>query len=177
MNLFYKNFDFINHEWSGKDFLSTTHVSSKRYNSKFKLNCESKNVQTDFCNISSTELTGKRTLFTQDSLGITAYIANRELEFTFTTHPEQFKDEFRQKVEHTVPLNLLVDNLKRYVHVFNPNLNEIELLWKALRLFKTQSDQWQRKSQIDKKKVYIFGPIVMRALSYHDIPEYAIKVR
>lgn len=126
--------------------------------------------------ILSTELTGKRTLFTQDSLGITAYIANRELEFTFTTHPEQFKDEFRQKVEHTVPLNLLVDNLKRYVHVFSPNLNEIELLWKALRLFKTQSDQWQRKSQIDKKKVYIFGPIVMRALSYHDIPEYAIKV-
>lgn len=123
------------------------------------------------------ELTGKRTLFTQDSLGITAYAANRELEFTYTAHPDQFKDEFRQKIEHTVPLNLLVDNLKRFVHVFNPNLNEIELLWKALRLFKTQSDQWQRKSQIDKKKVYTFGPIVMRALSYHDVPEYAIKVR
>lgn len=124
-----------------------------------------------------TELSGKRTLFTPDSLGITAYIANRELEFRFNTHPQQFKDEFRQKVEHTVPLNLLVDHLKRYVHVFSPNLNEIELLWKALRLFKTQSDQWQRKSQLDKKKVYTFGPIVMRALSYHDIPEYAIKVR
>lgn len=126
---------------------------------------------------SSTELSGKRALFTQDTLGITAYAANRELEFTYTAHPEQFKDEFRQKVEHTVPLNLLVDNLKRYVHVFNPSLKEMELLWKALRLFKTQSDQWQRKSQIDKKKVYTFGPIVMRALSYHDVPEYAIKVR
>lgn len=93
------------------------------------------------------------------------------------THPEQFKDDFRKKIEQTVPLNLLIDHLKRYVHVFNPNLNEIELLWKALRLFKTQSEQWHRKSQIDKKKVYIFGPIVMRALHYHDIPEYAIKVR
>lgn len=129
-----------------------------------------------FQTISFVELAGKRALFTVDSLGITAYAANRELEFTYTVHPEQFKDEFRQKVEQTVPLNLLVDNLKRYVHVFNPNLNEIQLLWKALRLFKTQSDQWRRKSQIDTKKVYIFGPIVMRALSYHDVPEYAIKV-
>lgn len=125
----------------------------------------------------STECFGKRTLFTQDSLGITAYIANRELEFTYTANPEQFKAEFQQKVKLTVPLNLLVDNLKRYVHVFNSNLNEIELLWRALRLFKTQNDQWQRKSQLDKRKVYTFGPIVMRALSYHDIPEYAIKVR
>lgn len=122
-------------------------------------------------------MTSKRPLFTADSLGITAYVVNRELEFTYTAQPDQFKSEFSKKVEQAVPLNLLVDHLKRYVHVFNANLIEIELLWKALRLVKTQSDQWQRKSQLDTRKVYIFGPIVMRALSYHDLPEYAIKVR
>lgn len=118
-----------------------------------------------------------RTLFTQDSLGITSYIANRELEFTYTSHPEQYKDEFRQKLDQTVPLNLLVDNMKRYIHLISARTEDIEVLWRALRLLRTQREQWQRKSQLDTKKDYTFGPITMRALSYHDLPEYAIKVR
>lgn len=124
-----------------------------------------------------TDLSGARTLFTQDTLGITAYVANRELELTYTTHPEEFKDEFRQKIEQTVPLRLLVDNMKRYVHLLSARTEDIEVLWRALRLYKTQREQWQRKSQLDIKSNYIFGPITMRALSYHDLPEYAIKVR
>lgn len=117
-----------------------------------------------------------RTLFTQDSLGITAYIANRELELIYTPQPQQFTEEFRSRVELTVPLNLLVDDMKKYVHLMSDRTDDIELLWRALRLYKTQREQWQSKSQLDKKKNYIFGPIVMRALSYHNAPEYAIKV-
>lgn len=115
-------------------------------------------------------------MFTPETLGVTAYAANRELEFTYTTHLEEFKKDFRQKIEETVPLNILVDNLKRYLHLFSGRREDIELLWRALRLLKTQQDQWQRKSQLDVKKNYIFGPITMRALSFHDTPEYAIKV-
>lgn len=110
-------------------------------------------------------------------MGVTAYAANRELEFTYTSHPEEFKYEFRQKVEQTVPLNILVDNLKKYLHLMSGRTEDIELLWRALRLYKTQQEQWQRKSTIDEKRMYTFGPITMRALSYHDLPEYAIKVR
>lgn len=90
--------------------------------------------------------------------------------------PEPFKLEFRKRLDQTVPLNILIDNMKRYVHLMSGRYDDIELLWKALRLLKTQMDQWQRKSQIDDKRLYIFGPITMRALSYHDLPEYAIKV-
>lgn len=123
-----------------------------------------------------TDLSRVRTLFTQDSLGITAYASNRDLELTYCTHPEQFKDEFRQNIEKTVPLSMLVDNMKRYLHIFGARTQDVELLWKSLRLFRTQYEQWQRKSQLDVQKNYIFGPIVMRALSYHDLPEYAIQV-
>lgn len=122
-------------------------------------------------------MTGSRTLFTQDSLGITTYISNREEEFKYTSHPEQFKEEFQQIIEHTVPLNVLVDNLKRYVHMISGRSTDIDLLWRALRLFATQREQWERKSQLDIKNNYIFGPITMRALSFHNLPEYAIKVR
>lgn len=123
------------------------------------------------------DLSRVRTLFTPDSLGITAYIANREIELTYTTHPEQFKDEFRQYIDQTVPLSLLIENMKRYLHLMSARSDDIELLWRALRLFKTQSDQWKRKSQVDLKNDFIFGPITMRALSFHDLPEYALKVR
>lgn len=122
------------------------------------------------------DLHGIRTLFTPDTLGITAYAANRELEFTYTVHPEQFKIEFQQQIEHTVPLNILIDNLKRYLHLLSGRTDDIELLWKALRLYKTQYEQWKRKSELDERKKYIFGPITMRALSFHDSPEFAIKV-
>lgn len=115
-------------------------------------------------------------MFTPETLGVTAYVANRELEFSYTTHPEEFKDEFRRKIEQTVPLNILIDDLKKYLHLISGRRDDIELLWRALRLYKTQNDQWKRKSQIDERKTYIFGPITMRALSYHNAPEYAIKV-
>ncbi|XP_055323929.1 pentatricopeptide repeat-containing protein 2, mitochondrial-like [Sitodiplosis mosellana] len=121
------------------------------------------------------ELAGIRTLFTPGTLGVTAYISNRELELMYTSQPEQFKEEFRGKVELAVPLNLLVDNLKKYLHLMSSQRDDIELLWKALRLFNTKRDQWQQKSQIDIKKNYIFGPITMRVLHYHDLPECAIK--
>lgn len=123
------------------------------------------------------DFSGIRKLFTQDSLGITAYMANREIEFTYTTQPEQFKDEFRQYIDQTVPLNLLIENLKRYLHLMSARSDDVELLWRALRLLKTQRDQWKRKSQLDSKNDYIFGPIIMRALAFHDLPEYAMKVR
>lgn len=115
-------------------------------------------------------------MFTQESLGITAYIVNRELEFTYTTNPEKFKKEFESKINLTVPLNLLVDNLKKYIHLLSDRNDDIELLWKALRLYRTQHEQWIRKSEVELKHTYIFGPITMRALSYHNLPDYAIKV-
>lgn len=115
-------------------------------------------------------------MFTPDTLGITAYISNRELELIYTAQPEQFKEEFREKLELAVPLNLLVDNLKKYLHLMSGRREDIELLWRALRLFNTKYSQWQQKSQLDIKKNYAFGPISMRALHYHDLPEYAIKV-
>lgn len=118
-----------------------------------------------------------RTLFTPDTLGITAYLENRQMEFKYGTDHEQFKDEFRQKLDQTVPLNLLVDKLKKYLHVMSDQNEDIELLWRALRLYKTQSDQWQRKSELDVKKQFAFGPTTMRALSHFNLPEYAIEVR
>lgn len=130
------------------------------------------------CVFVSTEwVAGIRTLFTPDTLGVTAYISNRELEFTYTTQPEQFKEQFQENIERTVPLNLLVDDLKKYLHLMSNQIGDIELLYRALRLFQTQRDIWKRKSQLDVKKDYTFGPITMRALHYHDMPEYAIKVR
>lgn len=126
----------------------------------------------------STELVaGIRTLFTPDTLGVTAYILNRELEFTYTTQPEQFKEQFQENIERAVPLNLLVDDLKKYLHLMSDQIEDIELLYRALRLFQTQRNIWKRKSQLDVKKDYAFGPITMRALHYHDMPEFAIKVR
>lgn len=116
-------------------------------------------------------------MFTPDTLGVTAYISNRELEFTYTTQPEQFKIQFQENIERTVPLNLLVDDLKKYLHLMSGRIEDIELLYRALRLFQTQRNIWKRKSQLDIKKDYTFGPITMRALHYHGMPDYAIKVR
>lgn len=109
-------------------------------------------------------------------MGITAYESNRDLELTYTAFPEQFKDEFRQKIEETVPLNLMIEYLKKYLHLISDRNEDIDLLWRALRLFQTQREQWQRKSELDKKNDYYFGPITMRALSYHNLPGCAIKV-
>lgn len=94
----------------------------------------------------------------------------------YTAQPEEFKEEFREKLELTIPLNLLVDNLKKYLHLMSGRQEDIELLWRALRLFNTKYSQWEQKSELDNKKNYAFGPISMRALHFHDLPEYAIKV-
>lgn len=44
---------------------------------------------------------GIRTVFTQDSLGITAN--------AYTTNPVQLKDAFRQQLEATVPMNVIFE--------------------------------------------------------------------
>lgn len=107
---------------------------------------------------------------------MTTYESNREIEFSYTKHLEEFKLDFKQKIDQTVPLNILVDNLKRYLHLINSNSDDIELLWKALRLYLTKREQWRRKSDVDNRTDYVFGPIVMRAFSYHKIPNSALNV-
>ncbi|XP_031628867.1 pentatricopeptide repeat-containing protein 2, mitochondrial-like isoform X2 [Contarinia nasturtii] len=120
-------------------------------------------------------LVGNRTLFTKDSLGIAAYIANRELEHEFTTKPEEFKKDFLRKVEKGLPLNLLIDNLKRFIHVIGNEPQDIDLLWRALRMYKSKHDQMRRRSELEAKKLYTFGPIIMRVLHHFNLTEYAIK--
>lgn len=117
-----------------------------------------------------------RTLFSAESLGISEYAANRDLEFSYTAHPEAFKDEFRQKIDQSVPLNILVDNLKRYLHLVSDRYEDVQLLFRALRQFQTKREQWIKKSTVDIKKDYLFGPITMRALSYHKLPQFALEV-
>lgn len=108
---------------------------------------------------------------------MTSYAANREVELSFTPHPEEFKRDFSGKLERTVPLNILIDNLKRYVHLFDDSPDDIRLLLRALRLFHTQRSQNQQKTDISVKKDYVFGPVVMRAFSYFNQPTIALKVR
>lgn len=83
---------------------------------------------------------------------------------------------FKQQLEHTATLKLLVDSLKTYLHLINSNNEDIELLWKALRLYSIQREQWDRKSDVEMRSDYLFGPIVMRAFSYLKIPNTAIDV-
>lgn len=118
-----------------------------------------------------------RTLFTQDSLGVMAYVGSRELELGFTTKPEEFKNEFLKKLEHSPPLHVLQENLKRFVHVCNNESHDLSLLWRALRMYRTKCDQLRRQSKLDEKKLYAFGPTTMRLLHHFNQPEYAIKVQ
>lgn len=117
-----------------------------------------------------------RKLFTRQSLGIVAYEANRELELTYTDKPEEFRKEFRQNVDKTLPLDLTIGNLKRFVHIMTASMEDIILLRRSLRMYHTQSIQWKRTSDVENERFYIFGPIVMRALYYHDLPEIAMEV-
>lgn len=119
-----------------------------------------------------------RTLFTPETLGVTKYAANRELELSYTSHPEDFKTEFKNKVAQSVPLNVLISDLKKYLHLFDNVPQDIELLLKALRLFHTQRER-KKHVQVDvsRRTDYIFGPIVMRAFSYFNQPTIAMKVQ
>lgn len=55
--------------------------------------------------------------------------------------------------------------------------DDLFLLRKGLRLYHTQTVQQKTKSPDEKKdQFYTFGPIVMRAFYYLDIPDIAIEV-
>lgn len=122
------------------------------------------------------ELTVYRTLFTREALGVKTYISNREQTFARIWKPEEFKKEFREQMASNMPLNLHIEYLKNYLHLMSGRSDDVELLWEGLQLYQTLNDQWQTKSELNLKKNFTFGPIVMRALHYHGLPENAIQV-
>lgn len=167
----------FDHEYSEKSDKQKVFMSTQRFvlgNKQIQIK-HATNQQTHF--LCSIEAFGIRTLFTRDSLGITAYVENRNLESSYTTNVDEFKMEFQQIINSTGSFNLLVDHIKKYLHLMGNQRDDIELLWNALRVYRIKRDKWQRTSQFDRKKDYIFGPITMRALHYHELPYTAIQVK
>lgn len=117
-----------------------------------------------------------RSLFTQDALGITAYLSNRKLEFKYMQKPEEFKVEFKKCIDQHLPSHIILDNLKRFVHIMDDTFSDLNLLESGLRLYCAQRSQMQSRDDDLSKNYYEFGPIVMRAFYHFGLLNQAIEV-
>lgn len=125
------------------------------------------------CNPESNRI---RSLFTRDALGITAYESSRELEFNYTHRPEEFKVEFKQCIDEHLPSHIILDHLKRFVHIMDGSFADLNLLQSGLRLYSVQRAQLESRGGDISKDYYEFGPIVMRALYHFGLLNPAIEV-
>lgn len=114
-----------------------------------------------------------RHLFTNESLGITTYLEDRNQGQVNTSNSNNFKENFNTKIQN-LPLKLLTDNFRRFIYLIENTPEDLNLLRKALKQLDAQSTG-KLKNQFNERE-YLFGPVVMRALSYFEQPEVAIEV-
>lgn len=117
-----------------------------------------------------------RNLFTHDTLGITTYKADREIEHLQTSQPDNFKIIFGQKLKNGLPQGVLVDELRKFLHLIDDSPNDVNLLRKALKQYKEKTINWKKQNFHDELKSYEFGTIAMRAFNLFEQPDVAVEV-
>lgn len=115
-------------------------------------------------------------MFAPESTGIDKYKSYRELALSHEMDLKKFRLEFKGKLEQDVSVDILITNTRRHLHLIDGSHVDIDLLRRALRLFLVKNEQTKTQNQVNPQKDFVFGPLVMRALSYLTLPNVAMQV-
>ena len=110
-----------------------------------------------------------RPLYSASSLAIDSYAEARK---HVTNQFESVAQSFRAKMtEFTSEDNksiIFTEDLKAMLHIVDNNKEDIELIMKMLKKFHAQNNELRFGN-------YVFGPVVMRAFYYLDLPDVALE--
>ncbi|XP_046403945.1 pentatricopeptide repeat-containing protein 2, mitochondrial-like [Ischnura elegans] len=111
-----------------------------------------------------------RCLFGQAALGIDGYLKTRDrVKVQFLNLADNFRSKMLEFTQPASTNMIFTEDLKSMVHLVENKPADVELLQNMISRFNRQNKELRFGS-------FIFGPVVMRALHYLNLPDVALKV-